>query len=213
MPWRDVPIFITTRDRLSDLILLVSWLEIAGHTRITFVDNDSQWPPLLEFLDDVPYRVVRSKENLGSQAAWKLGLIPDDEGFVVTDPDVVPCASCPPDAVERLSWAMHRHNYPKAGLGLKITDVPPDMPSLEWERELVSPDRELEPGVFESLVDTTFALYRPGVDFLLESLRLGAPYQARHMPWYRDGALDAEHEFYLSRAMRGPEGTTWRGDA
>lgn len=203
-----IPIFITTRDRLTDLRLLVEWLERAGHERITLIDNASTWEPLQEYLLACPHEVHFLHENHGSQALWQAGLAPE-ERFVLTDPDILPTEDCPVDAVDRLAELLDCHQAQKAGLGLMLDDVPSDTPSLDWERSLVSPERELEPGVFRSLVDTTFALYERGAAFGLEALRTGAPYRARHLAWYRRlEDLDEEHRYYLAHALRGPGGTT-----
>lgn len=201
-----LPVYITCRDRVADLRPLVAWLEQAGHDRITLLDNDSTWPPLLTYLEQTPHTVVRLRGNLGSQALWRAGLVPD-EPFVLTDPDVVPTADCPDDAAAHLLELAERHGYAKAGLGLYLDDVPEDMPSLSWERSLVSPERECEPGVYASLIDTTFAVYGAHARFDLGALRCGAPYRARHLPWYRR-ELDEEHAYYVEHAHHGPEGTT-----
>ena len=63
--------------------------------------------------------------------------------------------------------------------------------------------------MFDSRVDTTFAIHAPGTEFRYEALRTGTPYLARHMPWYRT-ELDDEHRYYLTHADFGPEGTTWK---
>lgn len=206
----DTPIYITTRDRVSDLRLLVEWLERAGHTRIHLLDCASTWPPLLEYLNATPHRVVRLEGNLGSRALWEGELVPD-EPFVLTDPDVVPIAACPLDAIEHLSELLQRYpQFPKAGLGLYLDDVPEDLRSLAHERQLVAPDRQLAPGVYDSLIDTTFALYRPNTPFCYEGIRTGAPYQARHLPWYRTGELSEEDRYYLDHATAGPLGSSWK---
>jgi hypothetical protein len=204
------PAFILCRDRLKDLRRLIDWLERAGHDRITFLDCASAWPPLLDYLHASPHSVVRL-ENLGSRALWEAGLAPSDTRFILTDPDVLPLDSCPLDAVEHLHRLMDEHKHPKVGLGLYLDDVPADMPSLGWERDLASKGREIAPGVLDSLIDTTFALYEAGTAFQYEALRTGAPYLARHASpaWY-GGELSEEDRFYLERAETGPTGSSWK---
>lgn len=205
-----LPIFVNCRDRVTDLRELVAWLERAGHERIILIDNDSTWEPLLEYLATSPHEVLRMGENCGSKALWNRELVPD-EPFVYTDPDVVPVEDCPTDAVLHLSDILERapaHCW-KAGLGLKLDDVPRDGRPMEWEESLVSADREIEPGVFDSLVDTTFALYRPSAPFNLYGIRTGAPYQVRHMPWYAEDLSD-ENRHYLERAVAGPWGSEFQ---
>ena len=206
----DVPIFVNVRDRLTDLRALVGWLERAGHERITLLDNDSEYPPLLDYLDETPHAVVRLGENLGARAIWEAGLVPDDEFCVYTDPDVVPLDECPPDAVERLVGLLHRHlSFSKAGLGLYLEDVPRTMLAYEWERGPQINGREVEPHALESLIDTTFAVYRPGVGFGFRAIRTAYPYVARHGPWYRQDRPLTDEQFYLRRARAGGEFSTW----
>ncbi len=99
------PTLITSRDRLTPLRSLVTWLEEAGHQRIVLVDNDSSFGPPLEYYEQTPHEVLRLGANLGHLAVWEAGVL-DRIGhqgmFVVTDPDVVPDKGCPPDAVEHL---------------------------------------------------------------------------------------------------------------
>jgi hypothetical protein len=201
----DPPVLINVRDRLKDLCSLIEWLERAGHRRITLLDNASTFPPLLAYLAASPHEVRYLGENLGSRALWDAGLVPD-EPFVLTDPDIVPLDTCPLDAVAHLQRLLDAYpSYSKAGLGLYLDDV--EFPSKGWERTLVS--RETAPGVFDSLIDTTFALYRPGASFAYEAIRTGAPYLARHGSWYVTEP-DAEDAYYLERAETGPTGSSWK---
>jgi hypothetical protein len=186
----------------------VTWLENARHERIVLLDNDSTYAPLLDYLDETPHEVIRLGENLGARALWLADLVPD-EPFIYTDPDLIPTDECPLDAVEHLHDLRRRFpQFPKVALGLHLNDVPADRPSLEWERSLVAPDRQIAPGVYNSLADTTFALYQPGAAFSLTAIRCGKPYECRHMPWYVTEP-DAEDSYYLERAIVGPDGSSW----
>jgi hypothetical protein len=205
-----IPVYVNCRDRVTHLRQLVEWLERAGQERIVLLDNASTFPPLLDYLNATPHQVVRLCRNAGSRALWVSELVPA-ERFAYTDPDVIPTDDCPLDAIQRLSDLLDRYSeFPKAALGLHLDDVPPDLPCLGWERSLVSPDRELEPGVYQSLADTTFAVYQPGAEFSLAAIRTGTPYTARHMPWYTHGQeLSVEDRYYLEHATPGPLGSSW----
>ncbi len=112
--------------------------------------------------------------------------------------------------MEHLQALLDRYpQFSKAGPGLYLDDVPSSMPSLGWERSLHS--REIAPDIYDSLIDTTFALYRPGAGFEYEALRTGAPYLARHASpaWY-GGELSEEDRYYLARAETGPTGSSWK---
>lgn len=202
-----IPVYINCRDRVKDLRPLVEWLERAGHERIVLLDNGSTYEPLLEYLKASPHDVRYLGCNHGSRSLWRAGLVPDD-WFCYSDPDLVPLDECPVDAVSHLRELAERHSFPKAALGLHLDDVPASMDSLEWERSLVSRERMLAPGVYDSMADTTFAVYRPNAPFGYTALRTGWPYQARHASWYCTEPSD-EDRYYLERAIPGPDGSSW----
>ena len=218
MGYVDVPVFVTCRDRVSDLRLLVDWLEKAGHQRIILLDNDSGYEPLLEYYRQSPHAIYYLKHNYGSRALWHADLVPN-EPFVLTDPDIVPLSTCPHDLVGYLGEILDAYWLPKAGPSLYTGSLPEHcckpnpllegMSIKEWEDSLISTSRELGPGIYDSLIDTTFALYRSGSPFGFQAIRLGPPWQAKHLSWYRT-SIDAEHAYYLSHATHGPEGTTWK---
>ena len=94
----------------------------------------------------------------------------------------------------------------KAGFSLKTDDVKgaPEAKNLltRWEglfykHRLTS----FKPYLYDSSLDTTFALYRPQKNWkkknFYKAIRTGAPYEARHLPWYKDLAdLSDEDKFY-----------------
>ena len=225
----DPPIIVNCRDRVTPLRKLVAWLELAGHERIFLLDNASTYEPLREYLRLSSHAVVHLEGNFGSRALWNATTPAGRESiivrelrrdwFVYTDPDIVPIDECPLDAVELLHHALLENpQHRKAALGLYLDDVPDNMRSLDWEIRLLHP----QPGdawkghigfvgdtpIFDSLADTTFALYRPHSSFVLESLRTGWPYQARHCchSWY--GGQTNEERYYADHAMGGPEGSS-----
>ncbi len=201
------PVFITVRDRLSPLVALVDWLERAQDAAITLVDNDSAYPPLLDWLETCGHTVVHTGSNLGPRAAWLTGLVQEaglSDPYVVTDPDVVPDDGCPLDLIGHLTDVLRGHpDVDRVGPGLRIDDLPADAAHTgavrAWEEQFWN--REVEPGLFEADIDTTFALYRPGRRVPgVPALRTGAPYVARHLPWYQVGPPDEETLFYRARA-------------
>ena len=211
----QTPILITCRDRLAPLVDLVGWLERAGHERIVLVDNDSSFPPLLEYFSQTPHQVIALGENLGHFSVWDGGVLDalsHTGPFVVTDSDVVPDSQCPLDAVEYFAELLFRYgDVGKVGFGLRIDDLPPAyefrQEVLDWESQFWLD--EVEPSVFRAAIDTTFALYRPSTPKgTFAALRTGAPYVARHIGWYSDSRrLTAEEEYYRTHAKRSV--STW----
>jgi hypothetical protein len=210
-----IPIYIINRNRLQSTWALVRWLLTADDVgTITILDQDSTYPPLLEWYQDllieaplVGNRVAVNflKENAGPLSFWDKGFDRTVAGpYVVTD--VVPSPSCPRNLLAKL-WAK-LEAYPnkgKAGPGLRIDNLPDAFPlarqmaRLQLERYWTD---ALDPECFSAAIDTTFALYRPGgyigsMDY--SAVRMNAPYLFEHVPWYV-WPLDEEEKYYLSHA-------------
>lgn len=214
----SVPVFVTCRDRVACLRVLVERLEkMDGIGPIILVDNDSAWPPMVDYLDSTPHEVIRLGENAGHRAIWNRAvheLLRQSGPFVVTDPDVVPDETCPEDTVTRLSALLDEYpTMPKVGLGLRIDDLPAwnrlAVDVHDWESQFW--ERELAPGIYDAAVDTTFALYRAGAGpEESPAIRTGSPYLARHLPWYDDPDSPSPEEiFYRARARA--DSTNWHG--
>lgn len=205
LPRQRLPVIIVCRDLVTDLISLVRWLEQTDHQNLILLNNDSTYPPLLEYLAASAHRVIRLDTNLGHTSPWRCGLTTEfgaDVPFVVTDPDVLPDPEAPADTFEHLQELLLRHrDFDKAAFGLHIDDLPDRYPFraevIAWESPFWT--KEIEPGAFAAHVDTTLAVHRPGTPHkVTEALRTGAPRMARHMPWYRDPRNpDPENTYYL----------------
>jgi hypothetical protein len=200
----DIPVIIINFNRLAYVKTLVERLVRDGFNEIYILDNASSYPPLLEWYKGCPAEVVHLDANLGKWALWQSGFY---EGFrrrfyIYTDPDIVPDEACPPDYAERFLSCLARHpGLDKVGFGLRIDDLSDhySKKTAVLEHEAKYWRKEIEPGVYSAPIDTTFALYRPGVQGLYElaAARLGAPYVARHLTWYEDSAnLSEELLFY-----------------
>lgn len=197
---------IPVRDRLACLRQLVAWLERAGVDEITLLDNDSAYPPLLEWLDSSPHEVIRLGWNAGPHAPWITGLVEErfaDRSYVVSDPDIVPDETCPLDLFDHLADVLARHDVAKVGIGLRNDDIPLRYAHRDTLLALGRRvQREVAPGLFATPVDTTLALYRAGAGRgIHNALRTGPPYLARHLSWYEDSENpDPELQFYRRRA-------------
>lgn len=207
VPRARVPIIIICHNAVTDLLRLLEWLERTGHERLLLLDNASTYPPLLDVYAATPHEVIRLPCNCGQKAPWLCGVaarVGRSSPFVVTDPDVLPDPDCPADAVEYFQTLLLRNRgFDKAGFGLRIDDLPQCYPHRRhvrrWEEQFWR--REIAPGVYAAAIDTTFAVYRPGTPYKTnEALRTGAPYLARHLPWYRDPRNpDPETRYFLER--------------
>lgn len=202
-------IFINCRDRVTCLSELVSWFEKAGCEDIFLIDNDSSYPPLLEYYRQTPHTVIFLKNNLGHTALWDADLLRNQYGefYIYTDPDVIPTEDCPTDVLQVLTEILQKYpTLSKAGLGLKIDDLPDHYRFkenvLRWEKQFWQD--EVEPGLFSALVDTTFALNRARYYTIGNAVRTDSPYLARHADWYIDSDnLTEEENYYRTHARPG----------
>jgi len=207
---RQYPVIITVRDRLSSLTKLLAWLDDVGQHDIWLCDNASTYEPMVKFLANTTLRVVRNDQNLGHRAPWLTGLVAElgaDKPFVVTDPDVVPCETCPQDALDYFAETLGMHSdLDKVGFSLRIDDLPAHFAHrdsvVDWERQFWT--NQFKPGFYFAPIDTTFAVYRPGLGHQNgRSLRSQPPYEARHMPWYENSSQPTEeHAYYVEHADR-----------
>ncbi|WP_019542270.1 hypothetical protein [Selenomonas bovis] len=209
--WQEIPVFINSRDRMNGLRPLLEWLLQAGHERIYILDNASTYPPLLayyrqmmcEFGDRVE---VIHLPNLGHTALWEMGILDRYAAgmpFVYTDSDVVPIDECPMNLVEKLYEILEEHPYlVKAGPDLKSDDVTCDIAQeVQYECNQM---RNVPMGKdkYFSILDTTFALYRPQTPYVLfPAVRTSENMMVRHMPWYMSAdKIPPDEKYYIRHA-------------
>lgn len=214
-------VFIICRDRLSGIEKLLPWVD---HMDVTFVDNASTYPPLLEFYAHTHHKVYRSDSNRGHRAPWIYGLTPAWERYIVTDPDVIPDDDCPADWCTVMQTVLKESGAKKVGFGLRIDDIPDHYAAkeqvLKWEGPLWGCREDVAGYKAHAVpIDTTFAMYAEGTrcgEFespsdIWPAYRLGEPYVARHLPWYSDSANPTEEDVYY-REHAEPSIVNWTFD-
>ncbi|MBJ7422177.1 MAG: hypothetical protein JHC58_04910 [Ilumatobacteraceae bacterium] len=149
-----------------------------------------------------------NKFNLGHRAPWLSGLVPqlgNEKYFIVSDPDVVPDENTPSDVFEIFEHMLHSNpKIDKVGFSLRIDELPDHFihksDVITWETQFWQ--EVYWPGFYKAPIDTTFAMYRPGLGHQNgNSLRSAPPYTARHLPWYQDFAnLSEEDEYYVKHS-------------
>lgn len=216
---KKIPIIINNYNRVSTLKKLISDLESRGYTNIHIIDNNSSYPPLLDYYETCNYKVHRLKKNIGFKALWKSGLWYNfiRGYYCYTDSDLSLDPACPDNFMEVFYKLLKK--YPevfKVGFSLKIDDLPDHYDRkkevLDWESRFYK--EEKEGNVFIAPIDTTFALYRPFArrgkrDGSDEILRVGAPYQCLHLPWYVNSQNPSEEEIFYINSVK--KVTHWTG--
>lgn len=200
----NIHVFIISYNRLDYLLLLINWLERSGFKNINIIDNNSTYPKLLDYLAVCPHKIHRMERNYGHLVLWeskKFDEIICNHNFILTDCDVLPAENCPHDIVDHFLLILKNYtNFTKVGLSLKIDDIPD---CYAFKNQVIEKEKDfwrhpLEKGLYQAAIDTTFALYRPGIvpkdPRWWRSIRTGSPYEARHLPWYSDTQNPSEED-------------------
>jgi len=209
----SIPILINNYNRLELLEQQVDWLlTLKGNPSILIVDNDSDYPPLLDYYQKINHpqvQVVYLKFN-----SWRLGatylakkLLKKFEKVVITDSDLLPYPQTPTNILPHLVNLMDKYpQYNHIGLSLEINDLPDDSPMktkvIKHESQFWHPHTKcLNDEVYIAGIDSTFAMYRQNSDILAISpaLRTVRPYTLQHVDWYlAPDDYSEEYQYYLS---------------
>jgi len=208
--FKKIPIIINNRNRLTFLLELISSLEVRGYYNIYIIDNNSTYPPLLDYYKKCPYRIFRLNQNVGHLAIWATDIFKlfINDYYVYSDPDIVPIEECPDDFMSFFVDTLKKYKFtPKVGFSLKIDDLPDCFSKkhdvINWENHFF--ETKVDEFLYLAPVDTTFALYRPwarnGANSAFKMFRTAHPYMARHKPWYIDNSnLTEEEKYYIEHA-------------
>lgn len=213
-----IPIFIINFNRLSDMKILINSLQIRGYKNIYIIDNNSTYPPLLEYYKSIENKVkiLKQNDNIGHLVFWKkpeifwkysLGY------YVVTDSDIIPNKDLPIDFLKTFIEKLKKYpNVTKVGFALDLDSIPANYPLLDqvikWEKKYWI--NNVEENIFISEIDTTLAIYRPKYlidNKFLVALRMAGKYTAKHGGWYSIPNKFSEEEKYYFKTAN--EASSW----
>jgi len=204
----EIPVIINNRNFLTWPKAMVERIkEYDGVGEIIIVDNDSTYPPLLEWYATNPCRIERLNDNLGMGAPWASEIVKQLNGvpYVLTDPDMG-LEDTPDDTLLYLFDKLNSLQLDKVGLGLDWQIVEKKSPYYErlnvYEKNRWS-NSPVKDGVHtEVQIDTTFALYN--VDhYFIGGGSTTFPYVARHYPWefsIEEARNNEEFMYYMDNA-------------
>lgn len=212
---RKITIFIISYNRVECLKKLISFLRKRDlMQQVIIIDNNSTYPPLLDYLKTLECRVEYLNINYGHLVLWKCHLfdyIISKEAFVLTDSDVIPNNNIPKDFLNvMLNKLEEQPDITKIGLSLLLDDIPESNKRkkeiLNWEKRFWKKRMDSDKTLFEAQIDTTFAVYRPNIYPYLKQWYKGArmdkPYFARHLGWYLDSNNPTEEDLYYASNIK-----------
>ncbi|RZK25788.1 MAG: hypothetical protein EOO43_04615, partial [Flavobacterium sp.] len=116
---KNTPIFINNRNHYTFLKELIDWFDKNGFTNYYVIDNDSTYPPLLDYYKNyLKGRVIFLQRNVGHLSFWKEGLINrvKNSFYIYTDSDILPVLESNPAFISDLYDAFKKYSFAlKAG--------------------------------------------------------------------------------------------------
>lgn len=199
--------YLNNYNRLSWPLSMANYLDQIKEIEVIFIDNNSTYPPLLEWYEKQnKFEVIRLTENKGHLALWNSYIYDRVDGhYILSDPDL-DLSNIPLDFLDILKEGFDK--YPEAckcGFSLEVNDLPNteygiyvhDHEDHFWNNK----DLELDRYFIKSCIDTTFALYHKNRNNNNSGIRTNRPYVARHLPWYYEkGNLTEEDIYYINTA-------------
>lgn len=206
----DVPIIINNRNRYTFLKLMIYQLQAFGYKHIYILDNDSTYPPLLEYYETVNATVILLKQNVGYRALWETNVFEQfkNKHYVYSDPDILMQNDCPKDFVYQLYLHLNKYRLKeKAGVALKIDDLPDYYLNKQEaiKNESIFWEKQLDKDVYDAMVDTTLALYKPlayGNAEECDAIRVGGKLAAQHLTWYLDSKNLSDEELFYKNSIK-----------
>lgn len=176
--------------------------QLQGINLISVSQNSEAFGPYIAWLDESIAAIIR--EN--------------NYPYIVTDTDLRFPHPYPEDWLEQMFFLLNKYRiFTKISLPLRVSDI-----DVDDRKNIVRHEEMLGSGLVYRLLqvlfnvrsfyrvcqtDTTFSLYRPGLEFSTISLRLEIGYEILHMPWYKSFVNTHEYEFY--KRHKRPEFGMW----
>jgi|TARA_B110000858_G_scaffold172471_1_gene203633 hypothetical protein len=191
---------LINRNLLTTFKNTLEFLRKEPRVEIHILDQESTYPPLLEFYKTITEEIHYAK-NEGPYSAWDPKYEYLRKGyFIVADTDCI-YDNVPDDWLDVMLHAINQPGSPKIGFSLEIEDLPnTDQGKQSYAHEAKYWENKIDLG-WDAHVDTTFALYRANLSFSYNGIRLDKPYCIQHAPWYIDDCcIPEEWQYYLDHA-------------
>lgn len=222
---KTVPVIFNSFNQPTYLRNLIDRLSSEGFRNLYVLDQASSNPDLLNYYrggaSDSGCTILYLGKNMGPHYFYLAKLYEMFEGYPViyTDPDVY-IDKLAPDFLTKLFALSEKYKAFKVGpaleipssdeiADLKFKNVDREYTIAEWEGRMWL--NELESGVYDSAVDTTFHLFQPKYftgGTHIGGLRVaGEGFTFKHMPWYKNnGVPQGELDLYKKLSAH----STWK---
>ncbi|MBD1433814.1 glycosyltransferase [Sphingobacterium sp. DN00404] len=223
----SIPVIIINFNQLDSLKKLIDFLLDRKIENIVIIDNQSDYPPLLEYYKSIESRVniELMDKNYGHMVFFENKSLQKKYGqgyYIVTDADILPNPNLPKDFIQTMIQKMDKYKWRivKVGFALDTETIPDHYPLKErvvsWESKYW--EKELEKDVFSADIDTTFALYKPfyPTKFKVSKLkfyraiRLAGDFTSKHMGWYINPRNMTEEQSHYMKTSSGS--SSWKFD-
>lgn len=210
---KKIPVIIINYNQLFYLKQQIEFYLNRGFKNIVVIDNNSTYPPLLDYYETIKNRVTIEHriENAGHLVFFKTPELYKKYAkgyYIVTDADIVPNHSLPENFMRILIKKLFKFagKITKIGFALRLDDIPDSYPLKEnvktWESQFWKDEAEKD--MYFADIDTTFALYTPNYipdpskRVFMSAIRMAGNFTCKHGGWYIDMKnLTDEQKYYI----------------
>lgn len=193
---QKIKAIIVNRNLVTTLKNTVDFLSKDSRVEVIIFDQQSTYPPLLEYYKT--QNVLYNNSNGGPYSAWGIAEL-NRHHYIVTDADCT-YDDVPDDWLDKMLYCLDNSGHNKVGFSLKIDDLPDNVIANQAKQhESKFWTNSCQFG-WVGEIDTTFALYRAGTAFQYQAVRLFEPYTIKHVPWYIENDMNEEWEYYLKHS-------------
>lgn len=193
---QKIKAIIVNRNLVTTLKNTVDFLSKDSRVEVIIFDQQSTYPPLLEYYKT--QNVLYNNSNGGPYSAWGIREL-NNHHYIVTDADCT-YDDVPDDWLDKMLHCLDNSQNNKVGFSLRIDDLPDNVIANQAKHhESKFWTNSCQFG-WVGEIDTTFALYRAGTAFQYQAVRLFEPYTIKHVPWYIENDMNEEWEYYLKHS-------------
>lgn len=201
----NYPIVLTNMNRLTTTKRMVEDLfRLNGNADIIIIDNDSTYPPLLEWYIEIKndVKIIKNPDNRGPWTFFYTNhnLNINSDVYIYSDADLELNTNMPYNWQEIMLDVLNRYKR-KASLVLRIDDIPDyyEFKDVIKDHQSVCWVPTSEKDLYLAITDMTFSMDYKSNGYRYESVRMGGDFACKHVPWYIDfNNVSDEEKYYLN---------------